>query len=220
MSVMVRPRLFGNVVYPTFMDEARSEPARRLPPGPHGIPAELVERNQRERLIAAMAEECAERGYAETSVAELARRAGVSTASFYRQFKDRRECMLAGFEELFGRLLEAIEGACADEEDAAEKPRAGIRTAAELLAADSPTARLLTIEIAAAGVEGVRLQQAAIERLAALLREVRESAGASPASFPTAEWVAVAAMVTLVARRVAEGESPALEELEALYDSL
>jgi len=201
------------------MSKVRSDPARRLPPGPHGIPAELVERNQRERLIAAMAEECAERGYAETSVAELARRAGVSTASFYRQFKDRRECMLAGFEELFGRLLEAIERACADEEDAAEKPRVGIRTAAELLAADSPTARLLTIEIAGAGVEGVRLQQAAIERLAALLREVREP-GASPASFPTAEWAAVAAIVTLVARRVAEGESPALEELEAVYDSL
>jgi len=29
---------------------------RRLPPGPHGLPPELVERNQRERLIAAMAE--------------------------------------------------------------------------------------------------------------------------------------------------------------------
>ena len=63
---------------------------RRLPPGPHGLPSELVERNQRERLIAAMAEECAEGGYAETSVAEIARRAGVSTASFYRQFKGRR----------------------------------------------------------------------------------------------------------------------------------
>jgi hypothetical protein len=38
--------------------------ARRLPAGSHGIPREVVERNQRERLIAAMAEVCAERGYA------------------------------------------------------------------------------------------------------------------------------------------------------------
>ena len=88
---------------------------RRLPPGPHGLPPELVERNQRERLVAAMAEVCAERGYAESSVAEIAKRAGVSTASFYRQFKDRRECMLASFEELFGRLLEEIERGCAGE---------------------------------------------------------------------------------------------------------
>ncbi len=39
---------------------------RRLPPGPHGIPPELVERNQRERLIAAMAEVCGENGYGGT----------------------------------------------------------------------------------------------------------------------------------------------------------
>ena len=58
-----------------------------------------------------MAEVCGERGYVESSVAEVAKRAGVSTASFYRQFKDKRECMLASFEELFGRLIEALEGA-------------------------------------------------------------------------------------------------------------
>ena len=68
---------------------------RRLPPGPHGLPPELVERNQRERLIAAMAEVCGEQGYAESSVAEVAKRAGVSTASFYRQFKDKRDCWRA-----------------------------------------------------------------------------------------------------------------------------
>ncbi len=53
--------------------------ARHLPPGSHGIPADLVARNQRERLIAAMAEECGERGFAETSVARIAKRAGVSS---------------------------------------------------------------------------------------------------------------------------------------------
>jgi AcrR family transcriptional regulator len=88
-----------------------------LPPGPHGLPPELVERNQRERLIAAMAEVCGERGYVEASVAEVSKRAGVSTASFYRQFKDKRECMLVSFEELFGRLFEAIKQGCAGEVD-------------------------------------------------------------------------------------------------------
>jgi AcrR family transcriptional regulator len=210
----------GTTSIVTRVDEAETDRARRLPPGPHGLPPELVKRNQRERLIAAMAEECAAGGYAATSVAALARRAGVSTASFYRQFEDRRACMLASFEELFGRLLEAIEGACAGEAAPAEKARAGIRTAAALLAADPPTARLLTVEVAAAGQEGVRLQQAAIERLATLLREAREPGAAPSAPFPTPEWVAVAAMVAVVAKRVAAGESPDREELEAVYDSL
>lgn len=200
------------------MAEERRDTIRRLPPGPHGLPPELVERNQRERLIAAMAEVCGERGYAESSVAEIAKRAGVSTASFYRQFKDRRECILASFEELFGRLLEGIEGACVDGAEPGERARAGARTAAELLASDPPTAKLLSIEILAVGPEGVRLQHEAIERLAARLRRGPPKS-ASPSASPDAAWATVAAMLALVSKRLAAAESldPAeLEELSAL----
>jgi AcrR family transcriptional regulator len=196
--------------------ESESDRVRRLPPGPHGIPPELVALNQRERLIAAMAEACAENGYGSTSVADVARHARVSTASFYRQFKDKRECMLASFEELFGRLLGGIEGACDAEAELAEKAKAGIRAAASLLAGDLPTARLLTVEIAAVGTEGVRLQHGAIERLAARLREAREPGAAPSAQFSSVEWAAVAAMVALVGRRIAEGKSTEPSEIEAI----
>lgn len=182
------------------MTEADDQRVRRLPPGPHGLPPELVERNQRERLIAAMAEVCGERGYVESSVAEVAKRAGVSTASFYRQFKDKRECMLASFEELFGRLLEAIEAACAAE-SGEETVRAGASTAASLLAGDPATARLLSTEIASLGPEGVRAQQGAIDRLAALLREPGE-----PAALDVA-WATAAAMNALLAKRLVEGNN-------------
>jgi AcrR family transcriptional regulator len=202
------------------VDKAERDRTRRLPPGPHGIPPELVARNQRERLIAAIAEVCAARGYGGTSVTDVARRAGVSTASFYRQFKDKRECMLVSFEELFGRLLGEVERACGSEVEPEEKTRAGIRTAASLLAGDPPTARLLTVEIAAIGTEGVRLQHGAIERLATRLGAARESGAGSPAQVTSPEWIAVAAMVALAGRRVAEGESPEPAELEAAGDHL
>lgn len=187
---------------------------RRLPPGPHGLPPELVERNQRERLIAAMAEVCGERGYAESSVAEITKRAGVSTASFYRQFKDRRECMLASFEELFGRLLEGIEHACAGEPGQGDRARAAARAAAELLTGDPPTARLLSVEIVACGERGVRAQQEAIERLAALLRGEGEPAP------PDVAWTVVAAIFVRVGKRAAEGETPTAAELEAITAQL
>jgi AcrR family transcriptional regulator len=185
---------------------------RRLPSGPHGISPELIERNQRERLIAAMAEVCGERGYAESSVAEIAKRAGVSTASFYRQFKDKPECMLTSFEALFGRLLEALEGACDGAGKVEARARAGARTVAALLAQDVPTARLLSVEIVAVGPEGVHAQHEAIERLAALLREP-----GAPTGFDAA-WAAVAAMTALVARRLAEEQPPDPGELEALAE--
>ena len=184
-----------------------------MPPGPHGLPPELVERNQRERLIAALAEVCAESGYAEVSVAEVSKRAGVSTASFYRQFRDRRECMLASFEELFGRLLEALESACPTTQGPAERARAGARAAADLLAADLPTARLLSVEILALGPEGVRAQHEAIEELASRLRE---PAAPGPPDRPDAAWTVVVAMVSLIGRRAVEGEAPTAAELVAL----
>lgn len=189
---------------------------KRLPAGPHGLPPELVERNQRERLIAAMAEVCGERGYGETSVAEVAKRAGVSTASFYRQFKDRRECMLASFEELFERLLVALEGSCREEEDPRVRARAGAAAAAALLAGDLPTARLLSLEILAVGPEGVRAQHAAIERLAALLR----TSDADSAPRPDRAWTVIAAITSLVARGSSEGRGPDLAALEAIVEVL
>jgi AcrR family transcriptional regulator len=187
---------------------------RRLPPGPHGLPPELVERNQRERLIAAMAEVCGERGYAESSVAEIAKRAGVSTASFYRQFKDRRECMLASFEELFGRLLAGVEAVCEEEASRQDRARAIARATAELLAGDPPTARLLSIEVLACGERGVGVQQQAIERFAALLRDEGEPPLPDPA------WTVSAAIFTRVGKRAAEGEAPGAAELEAIAAQL
>lgn len=198
------------------MEEPEAGRGQRLPPGPHGLSPELVARNQRERLVAAMAEVCAEEGYAAATVAGVARRAGVSTASFYRQFKDRRECILASFEELLERFLGEVERACAAEEDPAEKVRAAVGIAATLLAADPPTARLLTVEIVAVGPEGVRLQQRAIERMAERLRVARGPSASPPDAFPSSEWVAVAAMAGLVARRAAESESPDPAELQAV----
>jgi AcrR family transcriptional regulator len=180
---------------------------KRLPAGPHGLPPELVERNQRERLIAAMAEVCGERGYGETSVAEVAKRAGVSTASFYRQFKDRRECMLASFEELFGRLLEALEGSCNEEDEPRARALTGAVAAASLLAGDLPTARLLSLEILAVGPEGVRAQHRAMDRLAELLGGDRA-------------WAAIAAMTALVARTASEGRVPDSAQLQAIAGTL
>jgi TetR/AcrR family transcriptional regulator len=169
-----------------------------------------VERNQRERLIAAMAEVSAERGYVEASVAEVAKHAGVSTATFYRQFKDKRECMLISFEELFGRLLEALEGGCEQWTDAGSRAGAGARFVANVLAEDVPAARLLSVEVLSVGPDGVSAQHDAIERLAALLR------GPDTAAALDAAWISVAAMTALVGRRLAEGRLPDPDELEAM----
>lgn len=180
------------------IDERR--PARRLPPGSHGIPADVVARNQRERLVAAMTEVCAQRGYAETSVGAVAKAAGVSTVTFYKQFADKRDCVLAAHRQLLGRLLEEVDRAGEAEGEQGERQRAALRTALALLAADPPSARLLTVEVLAAGAEGVKQHATMVEGL-----DRRFDAG----------WVPVAGMLALIGRLVTAGEASRLPSLEA-----
>jgi AcrR family transcriptional regulator len=185
--------------------------ARRLPAGAHGIPRDVVARNQRERLIAAVAEACAEHGYAETTVAGLAQRAGVSTATFYKLFADKAECALEAHRELSERLLEEVDRACEAARGRETKVRAGIQTALALLAADPPTARLLTVEIMALGAAGAKRGDGTIEAFASRLRAGREPEAAAPAD---ADWALVASFSMLIGKRVMAGEAATLTELE------
>jgi AcrR family transcriptional regulator len=185
--------------------------SRRLPAGAHGIPADVVARNQRERLVAAAAEACAERGYAETSVADVAHRASVSTATFYNLFADKRECVLEAHRELLARLLEEVDRACAAAPEGEGKVRAGVRTVLALLAADPPTARLLTVEVLALGPPGASRNYVAVEAFASRLRGA--SAGGQ-ASGPEVEWALVAGIAALIGNRVMAGEAAGLPELE------
>lgn len=185
------------------MEGSEIEAQRRLPPGAHGIPAEVVARNQRERLVAAVAEACAECGYAETTVADLTQRAGVSTATFYKLFADKRECALEAHRELSARLLDEVERACAEAGGGEAGARAGVRTVLELFSADPPTARLLTVEVLALGPAGVERNDQAIAALGDRLGG--------------AHWAAVAGAAMLIGKRVMAGEA---NELPGLEDEL
>ncbi|HKB50836.1 MAG TPA: TetR/AcrR family transcriptional regulator [Solirubrobacterales bacterium] len=186
--------------------------ARRLPPGSHGIPADVVARNQRERLVAAMAEVCAERGYAQASVALVAKRAGVSSVTFYKQFAGKRDCMLAANRQLLGRLLEEVDRASDPESTPEAKSRMAIHTALTLFAADPPSARLLTVEILAVGPEGAKRHDGMVEAFARRLRSDGDPADGAPV--PNADWVRVAGMLALIGKLVMSDEAARLHELE------
>jgi AcrR family transcriptional regulator len=194
------------------MDMAQGEENRRLPPGSHGIPADVVARNQRERLVAAMAEVCSGGGYADASVAGVAKRAGVSSVTVYKQFADKRDCMLAAHRQLLGRLLEEVDRAREAESGGEAKVRATIHTALALFAVDAPSARLLTVEILAAGPEGAKRHDAAVEAFAGRLRAGGDPTDGSPIS--NADWARAAGVLALAGKLVTAGEADRLPELE------
>src|SRR3954471_4652070 len=85
----------------------------QLPRGRHSLTREQVETSQRERLLLAMCEAVAERGYVATSVADVISRARVSRETFYRYFADKQACFHAAHDRGVEILLAEMGGAFA-----------------------------------------------------------------------------------------------------------
>ena len=72
------------------------------------------EPNARERLQRAAMELYAERGFEQTTVAEIAGRAGLTERTFFRHFADKREVLFAGAGELQDLFVGALAAAPAE----------------------------------------------------------------------------------------------------------
>src|SRR4051812_43743942 len=88
-----------------------NEPARVFAltdPGLRRLRREEVASSQRARLLRAMAEVAAEKGYANTVVADVIARAGVSRRTFYELFRDKQDCFLAAYAETVELLSSGV----------------------------------------------------------------------------------------------------------------
>jgi AcrR family transcriptional regulator len=192
----------------------------RLPPGRHGLPREFVSHNQRERLIAGIAEAIAEHGYAGTTIAHITRSAAVSRRTFYEHFESKDECFVAAYDAVMGDLRERVSAAFEEQED--DWPRAikaGIAAMLEFLAANPNLARLCMVEALVAGPAVVERYDAAIQSFVPYFQKGRE--GRPPEVLArlsaTTEEALVGGMVSLISRRIIAGKAT---ELEALLPDL
>jgi AcrR family transcriptional regulator len=155
---------------------------KKLRPG-RGTPREEAERNQRERLFAALVATVDEKGYEATTVADLVQLSGVSRSAFYRNFDDKQACFLAAVEALVEPTLERIAG----EVSAAAEPERAQRAfelLVELIVRQPAAAKMCIVEVYAAGPEGAvlvdRMMDAATALAQRLLEQVPERRGLPP----------------------------------------
>jgi len=152
---------------------------RKLRPG-RGTPREEAERNQRERLFAAMVATVADKGYEATTVADLVQLSGVSRSAFYRHYEDKQACFVAAVEAMVEPTLRRL-GADESAPPGIERARQAFATLIETIVEQPAAAKMCIVEVYAAGPEGAalvdRMMDSATDLAAALLEQVPERQG-------------------------------------------
>jgi len=134
--------------------------AGRLPRGRHGLSRAEVADTQRKRILLALAETMAAKGYVATSVADVIKAAGVSRETFYQQFSSKQDAFMAAFDAAGELAVHTLVDARGDLDDgstdqAVERFRRGLRTYLTNLVAQPAFARMFLVEVYAAGPEAL-----------------------------------------------------------------
>jgi AcrR family transcriptional regulator len=131
--------------------------------------------DQRRRILRAVGELVAKRGYGDVTVELIVKRARVSYKTFYKHFSGKEECFLALFDRVFAQAEEAIRERLATGPDAwPEQVALALRTFFDLIVADPIIARAVIVEAHTVGPGMGDRYERAIKAFVPLVRAGRE----------------------------------------------
>lgn len=185
---------------------------RSLPRGRHGLSREFVAQNQRERLLASIAESLDERGYDKTTVAAISGHARVSKSDFYRHFPSKDACFVTAYDDAVERLRKEALSACESRRDWADGVCAALDAVLRFLAAEPALANLLLVEGLRAGPGVYDRFQGAVHGFVPYLRDGAPAVTSSGQSPEAIDEAVVGGIASLLGRRVLAGKSEGLEQ--------
>ncbi len=175
---------------------------RGLPRGPQALPPEQVAADQRERLYEATIHSINERGFVATTISDLVARAGVSRRSFYEHFENKEECLLATYDALIERLTARIVAAYNPKDEWIDQIDAFVRALFEASSDRPDAARLVSVEMGAAGPVGIERWARDAEMLSAFIMSVFEHAPGKRPIPPAVARAIVGGLRTILYSRV------------------
>jgi AcrR family transcriptional regulator len=131
--------------------------------------------SHRERLIAAMAASIEEKGYRETTVADVVRLARTSRRTFYEHFDDREACFLALFDATNDEMIEQIAGAVRPDRPPEEQVDQALWAYIAAVMEHPALHQSFVRELPGLGQAGADRQLGVIERFAELLVQLVET---------------------------------------------
>jgi len=142
----------------------------KLHPGP-GHSAEQVVSHQRGRIILAMIDLVAERGYEHVTMDRLAQRAGVSKRTLYERFPSKDGCFLATYDLLAARSIKQVRAAQEGCDGWEERLRLAFGAWTRELAREPRAARLGLVDAFAVGPAALEHMSRAEGLFAALIEQ-------------------------------------------------
>ncbi|MFZ0041227.1 MAG: TetR/AcrR family transcriptional regulator [Solirubrobacteraceae bacterium] len=141
-----------------------SAPQAGSPPAEHPAPA-----GHRERLIAAMAASIEEKGYRDTTVADVVRIARTSRRNFYEHFADRDACFLALFDATNDEAMAQIAAAVDPDQSLDEQVDSAVDAYIDNVTRQPALYSSFVRELPGLGRDGADRALATLERFAEML---------------------------------------------------
>jgi AcrR family transcriptional regulator len=192
---------------------SKSSKPRRLPRGRHALAPEDVLSDQRERLLAAVPAVAAEHGYEAMSVADIVKAAAVSRNAFYKNFRDKQDCVAAAHELGHERLFDVLASSCYEGATIEERVGGSLEAGLDVLAGEPALARFLFVEAPSGGDEIALRYHEWLGRYGTLLRSAAPDLPAESLPEPEVEQVIVGGIASRVASEVLRGRGDKLREL-------
>jgi len=182
----------------------------RLPRGRHGLPAGVVARSQRTRIIYGTAEVMMAKGYANTTVADIVAQAGVARDVFYEHFTDKQHAFLEAQQHPTQHIVDTCAAAFFSAEEWPERVWNSLDALIGLIASNPAISHLRLIECYAAGPAAIRRAEE-ITRSFTIFLEEGYGYRAQARELPRLCSEAIAgAIFAVIQRYIARGDAAAL----------
>jgi AcrR family transcriptional regulator len=190
-----------------------SQPPRTRPGG-HQLRREVVVHHQRERILTAVVELVAERGYRAVTVADIVKRAAIARLKFYENFSSKQDCFLAAYDRALEEAARRVGEACEQlPASFPERVSAGIAALLDYAAADPAQARACFVEAPSLGAAMAGRREQALTAFAPLLAGAREGGGGEAELPSTVEEAVFDGLYWLLYDAILTGTPERVEEL-------
>jgi AcrR family transcriptional regulator len=170
----------------------------------------------RSRLLEGMAVAVSQKGYADTTIADIVREASVSRRTFYEHFSTKAECLIALYTAASHNALKVLRQAIDPARGWEQQLEEAIRAYLGCMAANPVLLRTLFVEILHLGPEGLAARRHVNQAIADYMVAVVNA----PHVTPQVAMAVVGGIHELVLQAIEDGQVDELPELTATATAL